>query len=159
MVTLKEELSYTDIYLYVLNKRYSKKLIIKTDIQESTLGAKVPRLILQPLIENAIFHAFSHRQHLECILTIGCYLQENLSETGQQYLTLTIKDNGVGLDNKTIVQLISSMKENPTVSSKKIGLRNVYQRLMLSYADDASIEINSTPNVGTCFTITIPFIK
>ena len=161
MVSLQTELHYSDIYLQILNERYERKLVIQKEIDINVLSAKVPRLFIQPIIENAVFHGFSKSREAECILSLRCKLEEiRLPDNSiKKLVILEVSDNGIGMDEETLVQLNNMLAEkNPSNSGKNIGLVNVMQRLNLLYADEASIEVRSAPLAGSSFIFTFPFI-
>lgn len=160
MVTLQTELSYNNIYLQILNYRYGENLNVIQSIDQEVLLAKVPKLFIQPIIENAVFHGFSKQHDRECKLTIHCFMQEKLlaTSTSDKFICLQITDNGIGIKEKTLTQLRDMLAGKASSNGKSIGLQNVSQRLKLFFADAANITIDSIPNQGTCFTITFPFI-
>lgn len=160
MVTLMKELSYTDIYLSILNQRYGEKLNVIQEISPDTMNAKVPKLFIQPIIENAVFHGFSKKHDSECILTIICYKESLLkADTYKDYMIVKVKDNGMGMNEKILTQLRDILADKKTPSGKSIGLRNVMQRMSLTYSEPCSIEIDSIVNEGACFTLTFPYIE
>lgn len=160
MVTLETELTYTDRYLSILNQRYGETLTVVRKIDPETLSAKVPKLFIQPIIENAVFHGFSKMHGAECRLTITCVIQRRDTEEGQQdYVILSIKDNGIGMKESTLAALREVLEEKKAPSGKNIGLRNVMQRMRLIYSSQPQITIESTPKEGTCFTLIFPFLK
>lgn len=160
MATLERELSYTDIYLSILNQRYGENLNVVKKISEETLTALVPKLFLQPIIENAIFHGFSRKHDSECILTITCYRQSVAeSDTTGEFVILQIQDNGTGMEADTLAQLREILADKKTPSGKNIGLRNVAQRMNLTYSKPCSVTVESSEEMGTCFTLRFPFLK
>lgn len=160
MVTLSVELTYTDRYLSILNQRYGETLVVNRQIDPRSLSAKVPRLFLQPVIENAVFHGFSKMHDSECRLSIICNICEKETKEGKQdFIILTIADNGIGMKESTLKMLREVLEEKKTPSGKSIGLRNVMQRMRLIYSNQPQITIESRPNEGTQFTLTFPFIR
>lgn len=161
MVSLETELSYTNIYLSILNLRYDNHLKIIRSISPDTLAAQVPRLFIQPLIENAVFHGFSNLRNEECILNIRCYRQIAADEAsgGGEFIVVEIRDNGKGIDDKKLDELRESLAFNAIASAKNIGLRNVMQRMNLTYADRFSLNIESSTEKGTCFSLRFPYVE
>ena len=157
LVSLETELSYTDIYLSILNLRYNNQLTIIRSISPDTLTTQVPRLFIQPLIENAVFHGFSNLRNKECILNIRCYRQTT-DEESEEFIVVEIRDNGKGIDPKKLNELRISLAFNAISSSKSIGLRNVVQRMNLTYADRFSLNIESNTEKGTCFLLRFPYV-
>jgi len=159
MVSLETELSYTDIYLSILNLRYDNNLKIIRSISPDTLTAQVPRLFIQPIIENAVFHGFSNHRNDECILNIRCYRHAFEDQDSGAFIVMEIIDNGKGINEKKLNELRESLKYDAITSSKNIGLRNVVQRMNLTYADQSSLHIESTLEKGTCFTLSFPYVE
>lgn len=157
MVTLDTEISYTDIYLQILSLRYANNLIIQRDIHNDTLPAKVPRLFIQPILENAVFHGFSERFKSICVLTLHSHIERPADKTESDYLVLSIRDNGCGMSPKKLAELQEVIKSD--VSEKSIGLRNVVMRMKLIYGNDFTLTIDSKPDDGSCFTLRFPFLK
>ena len=159
MVTLETELAQTDIYLSILDQRYDKNLTIVHDIAPDALNAMVPRLFLQPIIENAVFHGFSDRHEGErSILTICCTRQTE-EASGEDFLTVRIQDNGTGISPEKLAELKQSLNQEALTAGKSIGLRNVVRRMNLIYSDRFSLSIESTLKVGTCFTLRFPYVE
>lgn len=163
MVTLKQELQYNDIYLELLNRRYENTINIFKSIDDNTLNAQIPRLIIQPLIENAAFHGFSKKKHVHCAIAIRCYFKDHAQNAknaaGKKYCVIEVNDNGSGMDMKTLAELRRAIKESQLHTGKNIGIKNVAQRLELSYLGEATLEITSKPGEGSCFTMTFPYIQ
>lgn len=167
MVSLETELSQTDIYLSILQQRYDKKLKIIHEIDSNTQKAKVPRLFIQPIIENAVFHGFSNRYDSECLLTIRCcrrqarayYSDISLNDSAKDFIMVQIQDNGKGICKEKLEELQNSLSEEALSRNKNIGLRNVVQRMNLIYSDQFSLNIKSSVGEGTCFTLTFPYVE
>lgn len=159
MVSLETELSHTDIYLSILKLRYDNNLKIIRSINPDSMTAQVPRLFIQPIIENAVFHGFSNQRNEECVLNIRCYRQLSQDEAFGEFIIVEIRDNGKGISEKKLDELRESLKHNAITSSKNIGLRNVVQRMNLTYADQFSLFIESTMEKGTCFSLRFPYVE
>ncbi len=135
VTTLNCELEFVDGYLAIEKVRFGDRLRVVTDIPPDTLGARVPHLILQPLVENAVRHGVAKRstQGEVCIA----------ASHDDQHLYLRVKDDGPGLN------------EHPP--KKGLGLEATRERLQTLYGDNQSIEIRSTPKGGVEVSIRIPF--
>ncbi len=162
MVTMETELKHTDIYIQSLNTRYEKNLTVNKDIEKAVLLAKVPRLFIQPIIENSIFHGFSNPKKENCIITLHCYKAELELENHvvKDYVILKISDNGKGIDGASLIKIkdIMNGKVQPA-PGENIGVKNIADRIKLFYANEATIDIISTPQVGTTFIFSLPFIR
>lgn len=157
MVSFETELSQTDIYLTILEQRYDRNLKIIHDIAPDTLDAQVPRLFIQPIIENAVFHGFSHHHDSECTLTIHSHRQQNSDNVADSFVIVQVRDNGKGIEKDKLEELNQSLYQEKSSTTKGIGVRNVIQRMNLIYSDKFSFDIVSNSGEGTCFTLTFPY--
>ena len=151
LVTLETELEYTKIYISILQERYDHLLQFIYDINENIYCAKVPKLFIQPIIENAIFHGLAEKaKEGKGILTLTCQIDNN-------DCVVTITDNGVGMPPETL-ERIRRLSENLSFPKTNIGLKNVIVRMSLLYKERLSIQIDSTQGEGSCFTLRFPFM-
>ena len=133
-VPLRAELGYADAYLYIIRQRLGERLEIQKEIDESLLDTLVPRLILQPLAENAVEHDLTPRRGGN--LCIRAYRKE-------ARMVLEVEHDGTmnAEDQAAVKELLSSDTDNAEVTGK-VGLRNVSQRLRLLYGEDGEISIS-----------------
>lgn len=135
MCTLRDELSYLDNYLKIINMRFNNNITFTMDVDEQWMDCQVPRFILQPLVENSIA---SGRQSEEFAIQI-----QIRAEGDEQRLVLSVTDSGVGMDQRTLEQLNEKLakEESPksTVGGSGIGLHNVNKRIRLYYGSDYGI--------------------
>ena len=147
LVTLKEEVQYIREYLDLQTLRYWNRFEAIYDISEEISSYKMPRLALQPVVENCLMHGLGNRGKL--LITISGRLEEGK-------IVFRISDNGSGIDTEILGRLRSKLSEKEETEGKGIGLMNVNQRIKLEFGIDYGIEIDSFPNGGTEVTITIP---
>ncbi|GKX31989.1 histidine kinase [Vallitalea longa] len=140
MVTVQDEINNLKNYAKINSMRYGERIQVSYYIDEKALEVLIPKLLLQPLVENAFFHAFSNKQKGEIKIFISLF---------NDILTCEIIDNGDGINK------ISSEKTNFKTYCKSIGLDNTRQRLKLVYDDKAKLYVQSTPNIGTSVKIVI----
>ena len=161
MVTLKMELDQTEPYLNVLKRRYEKNIVIIQDIQSDILNAKVPRLFIQPIIENAVFHGFSSRSDAEHKIIIRCFQKQRMeSADSADLIYVQILNNGNSIPPEKLDELRNTLRNLDRLSGyRSIGLQNVVQRMNLIYSDQFSLDIESNPDQGTCFTMCFPYIE
>jgi len=137
MITLEDEMKYIRSYLDIEQTRFRDRLSVRYDIADDTLGALVPSLILQPLVENAIKHGFSRRTDSGTIRVSSQRRDGNLE--------LVVEDNGHGVgDVRTIL------------ASSGIGLRNVRKRLQQKYRERGVLRCDSVDRTGFVAAIMIP---
>ncbi|MFY9284703.1 MAG: histidine kinase [Miniphocaeibacter sp.] len=148
-VPLSDEINNIENYLLIQKNRFEDKLQFSIDIPNEMLGEKVPKLILQPIVENSIIHGVDSEQYDIAInITIDAYfVDENIN--------IEIVDNGVGIDAKKVKKL-NEYLEKDTDDLNSIGLKNVNRRIKLYFGEDFGIKIYSKRNVGTKVVITIP---
>ena len=132
-IPLREELSYVDAYLYIIRERLGERLLIEREIDETMLEAMVPRLILQPLVENAVEHDLTARHGgLLCIR----------ARRERGFIVLECEHDGTlsAEDLQQIAQMLASDVADTTVSGQ-VGIRNVKQRLDLLYGKKGSLTL------------------
>lgn len=159
MVRLEEELANTDVYLSILEHRYNKALDVRKSIAEECLHFPVPRLFIQPIVENAIFHGLSKANQTSWVLEIECAVEESAAKNSRRCLTVSIKDNGCGMDADALAALHVNINTPNNGMTKRVGLRNVVQRMRLIYSDRFQYEIESEAGKGTSFVFHIPSIE
>ena len=132
-IPLREELSYVDAYLYIIRERLGERLVIEREIDETMLDTTVPRLILQPLVENAVEHDLTARHGgLLCIR----------ARRESSFIVLEVEHDGTLSegDLRQITQMLSSDVAD-TALSGQVGIRNVKQRLDLLYGEKGSLTL------------------
>ena len=135
-VTVEEECNLIDRYLGIQMFHYGDRLIIHRDIPDSVKQLRIPKLILQPLVENSIVHGFDNRLG-KCELRIS-------ASYAAPYLTFLIEDNGPGIEPELLKTLLVRKE-----SSGSIGLQNVHRRSHLHGDESCGLQISSTLGVGT----------
>lgn len=135
LVELESEIAYIDAYLEIEKARFGDKLRVEYEI--SNVNFKLPNLILQPLVENAVKHGIYPKKEGGTIKIAAI--------DDEQFYTITVADNGVGFDSQKI-----------TPKNTGIGIKNVDKRLKATYGKEWGLKINSTMEIGTSITINIP---
>lgn len=146
--TLKEELEVLDSFIYLMQIRYSNGFEIEYQVEEGYQDCLVPRLILQPIVENSIVHAFN-----EMVDEMG---RIQIAVNGKDgFLNIRIQDNGKGMTQEEISNLLnSSGKEDQDNIS--IGITNVNSRLVLNYGKDCELGIESEVGAYTKTVVRLP---
>jgi two-component system sensor histidine kinase YesM len=142
-VTLKLELQNAENYLKIQKFRYSNKLEYEIDVPEYLYNKEVVHLVLQPLVENAIYHGIKDKPE-------GGKITINASES-DELIYINVIDNGAGIPKEKIHTLLEN--ENNSGSERGIGLYNVNQRIKLIYGDQCGLKIQSSEGIGTTVTI------
>ena len=148
LYTVREELAVLDSYVYLMRIRYSECFEVHYEIQPGCEDYLLPRLILQPVVENSITHGLADLDEEMGQVTVSVY-QEGDS------LCLAVKDNGRGMTPEQIARIL---KGRPRTSddNTSIGLENVLARLRLHFGPQAQMEVESEPNVLTCVRLRLP---
>ncbi len=146
-ITLAEELSYVDAYLYIIAQRFGEKFECEKVIDENLLQVKVPRLIIQPIIENAVEHGMNTMEKGRIRITI--HRQEDK-------ICIEVLDNGrLSKKDRSKIDRLLSADNTDEAKSLSLGIRNVNKRLQIIYGDDCGLSIKSNEEGYTVSTILI----
>lgn len=148
-ITVKQEVNFIQQYLYIQRMRYQERILFLLDIPDYMLDYQIPKLVIQPLLENAITHGISE------ILDQGM-----VSITGHEQadaLTFQIKDNGVGMPEEMMQRINEqSFELSEEMAHSSIGIINIQSRLFLLYGKEYGIHITPIAKGGTCITVRLP---
>lgn len=149
-VSLREELEQIGHYLKIISIRLEGRLLIITGVDERWLNIRVPKMTVQPVIENAVKHGLESlgRQGI-----LKVYTREE-----EQTLKLIVEDNGTGMDTEQLSRLQASLAgDSAGVSGKSgIGLQNLHRRLQFMFGEEYGLQIESFPGEGTRVAIVLP---
>ena len=146
VVPIANEVEYARGYLTIQKMRYKDKLEFQIDVDPSILHIPLIKLVLQPIIENAIYHGLKYKESKGLLIIKGFPKDGNA--------VLQVIDDGVGMDEETLAHIYDRHKVN--YHSNGVGVYNVQKRLKLYYGEDYGITYESAPGEGTTATITIP---
>ena len=158
MVSLEKELDIIRKYVYLLNCRIDGKVQLMTEAP----GAGrlfVPKLILQPIVENAYVHGIKPKKGVGSIMVEAAV---NDREDGEKrILEITVMDNGVGMDQAALDQIQELLVgDEPGIKNEynwqSIGMKNVHDRIRLLYGEEYGIRVTSTVGVGTMVRLLMP---
>lgn len=149
IITLKEELSHVESYLDIQSMRYKDRFRFTIDLPSELENVPTIKLIIQPIVENSIYHGIKYLQE-EGLITIKA------RDIGEGRIAITIRDNGVGMKKEVLDSILS--EDNPHSQGNGIGLRNIDERIRLTYGSSFGLTIESEPDEGTAVTITIPHL-
>ena len=154
LVPLREEKQYTEFYLHLLKARYCNNFDASFEISPEIQEVLVPRLFLQPLIENAVFHGFSQRVAIAQgqVRIHGKRVEEN----GRAMVQLLVEDNGEGMEPEICAALQKEIDQPQQSAGAHIGVRNVSMRLRLLYQENYRMTVESQKKKGTRITIVLP---
>lgn len=146
-VTVADELHFLENYTHLQEFRYEGRFTVEYVVAKDAESCFVPRLILQPLVENALLHGLDMKNNDSRII-IGAYVESEI-------LYLSVADNGRGMTKEQIDKLLESKEEKKTSGLSGIGIWNVKERLELYYGSRGGLSYNSGPD-GTKACISIP---
>ena len=146
LVTIGQEIEYVRSYLTIQKMRYKDKLEFEINVDPRITHAQIIRLVLQPIVENAIYHGLKYKESKGMLKVHGYELGERI--------IIDITDDGVGMDEETLKHIYDKHKVN--YHSNGVGVYNVQQRLVLYYGKEYGIIYHSEKGKGTTATVVIP---
>lgn len=153
-VPLREELAMIKSFIYIQKIRFGDRFEVNYHFPEQILECRVPKMILQPIVENAIFHGIEPKS--------GKVLLELAGELSGDMILLTVKDNGMGIEDEKLRLIMNSLSAKQGLIGQNrdwtlsIGLANVNNRVKLKYGNEYGIIIESEPGLGTEVVIMMP---
>lgn len=152
IITVEQELQHVENYLIIQNVRYKEKFTYEINIDESVKQYATIKLIVQPLVENAIYHAMEYMDG-EGELQVRAYSQGEL-------LQIEVEDNGLGMTEEQVEALLGGRLKSKHVKGSGIGFSNVQERIALYFGQDKyGITVESEPDEGTLIRISLPLMN
>ena len=148
VITIAQEEKHIRCYLEIQQVRYMDILEYSIDIPDEICDCRLPKLTLQPLVENALYHGVKLRRRMGHIRVSG--------ERRGEYVVLTVSDDGAGMEADKLAEVREALA-SPDESLLGFGLRTVQQRLRLLFGDDCGVTVDSEPDKGTVISVTLPF--
>lgn len=150
MVSLAEELKIAEACFKIYQGRFPDRFSYERSCPEEWLNVPVPKMILQPVVENALGHGLEARGK-------GGVLRIRVSNHPDGRLEIVVEDNGVGIDSRRLTELRERLSnEGELADNGHIGLLNVHNRLRLKYGESYGVDIDSEPGRGTQVRLTLP---
>lgn len=146
---LNTDIKYIKYYLDIQKLRFGERFDYDIYINEDCEKAIIPKLIIQPIIENSIKYGYQNKENL----FIDIYAEQKDGD-----MLIQISDNGDGMSNDLLHE-INKIIKNKNNKSSHIGLYNVQKRISLLYGEKYGIEIDSREGIGTCILIKIPVFR
>ena len=150
-ILLEEEFENTEKYLVLQQIRYGDKVHFECEIEEKTKGCLVPSLIIQPIVENAIFHGLNAKEEPGLIVVESAIYSD--------CLLITISDDGVGQSEEELMQLRDQLKDREYQTGRSIGILNVLNRIRINFGDSYGLLVESERGIGTTVTLKLPVIR
>ena len=145
-VAVREDLGNLQNYLNILQIRFNKRFSYKMDVSEDIMDYLIPKLLLQPLLENAVKYGFDGQEKLTVSIR-GYQMQEKL--------IFVCEDDGAGIKEDKLAEIISNLKEESN-TSVHYGLYNIHRRIRLMYGEEYGLDISSRTGEGTMVRIVLP---
>ena len=152
MVSVQEELSTIQAYLSIQQMRFEGKFKVQYQIDPVLMGCQIPKMILQPLVENVITHGLEPKG-TDGLLLLGGALREN------KRICLWVEDNGVGMKEEQQAYFQELINKHTYIKTDSIGIENVVNRLQLLYGDGCAIRLDSRVGCGTRVELEIPLFR
>ena len=148
-VTIETELQHIENYIGIQNIRYEDKIYYAISCEEDLKQIKIPKLMVQPLVENAIEHGFLNKKAGFIDITV---------EKDSTQINIIVTDNGTGMEAGQVERLNTELQfKNPYSKQSSIGLLNVAQRIKREFGGDYGIKILSSVNGGTSVILELPY--
>ena len=151
IVTVKAEIEHVKNYLMIQHMRFKNKFDYEFDIEVDVLELSSLKLMLQPLVENAIYHG------MEFMDGDGLIKIKAWREADELYLSVT--DNGLGMTEEKVAMVLAGKSNSGNGRGSGIGVKNVNERIKLYFGEDYGLKIDSEPDVGTTIIIHLPAKK
>lgn len=151
MVTLREEMEIVKAYLMIQKERFGDRFSIRYTFEENCMDFMIPKMVIQPLVENAIVHG------LEKSLKPGSLMIGAGRNVEHSYLAIWIYDTGIGMSPEKLKELRESLSHVDTDSTNNIGLHNVNSRMLLYFGNNYNLLLDSEEGVGTNVQIRVPY--
>ncbi|MDI4649947.1 sensor histidine kinase [Cohnella hashimotonis] len=147
LIPLREELGLVESYVTIQKYRFEERLEFETDIPETLLGRTIPKLTLQPLLENAVNYAVEPSMS-PCRIVIRAR-----ESTAEGLLLLTVEDSGPGMDPRMLERLRSGEARG---QGRGIGLLNIDERIKIAFGEVYGVRVESEPGRGTRVSLALP---
>jgi len=157
LITLKEELRCVKDYIYIQEIRSSRTIRLNIQIPKPLQDCRIPKLLLQPFIENSIFHGFEPKDQSQSGSVWGT-ISIYCTSIGND-IQIEVLDDGIGMDQSTVDDLLTDDSQIISRRFSGIGVKNVLERIRLYFGPQYGLKIHSESNVGTSLIITLPIIQ
>ena len=154
IITLQEEIGYVKDYLYIQHVRYQNRFEAFYDIDEHLYSQMIPKLIIEPIVENSIVHGIEDSEKTNRI-TIAAHLNDD------ENIEITVQDTGVGMSQEKADQLLNDAYNKKAGQEKghtNLGIYAVNKRIKFLYGDEFGLSIKSSEGIGTTVIIIIPYM-
>ena len=151
IVTLKDELQHVRSYLEIQQVRYQDILQYEIEVPEEMYACRLPKITIQPLVENALYHGIKNKRGVGRI-RITCCRTENGCK-------LRVVDNGIGITRERLAQVQDGILNKVLTGKDIYGLYNVNERIRLNFGETYGISIKSEYGEGTVVSVLVPYVE
>ena len=149
--SIKEEMLHVKSYLEIQHVRYQDILSYDIEVPESLYIYSIPKITIQPLVENALYHGIKNKRGMGHISICG--------QAGEKDFTITVTDDGVGIDETRLRQVQSGIQNKVLTGKDFYGLYNVCERIRLNFGEEYGIFIESVYGEGTSVRVILPYVE
>ena len=150
-ISIREEMEYIRDYINIQEYRYYNKFKVNYEVEEEILGLKIPKFLLQPVVENSIIHGIAPMKGQGLVIIKGFIYGTELK--------ITVTDNGVGIPEDKIKNILENDSDHSSSQFSGIGIRNVRERIVMNFGDQYGLYIKSVLNLFTTIEISLPIIS
>ena len=149
--SIKEEMLHVKSYLEIQHVRYQDILSYDIEVPEALYIYSIPKITIQPLVENALYHGIKNKRGMGHISIRG--------EAGEKDFTITVTDDGIGIDETRLRQVQSGIQNKVLTGKDFYGLYNVCERIRLNFGEEYGIFIESVYGEGTSVRAILPYVE
>ena len=149
--SIKEEMLHVKSYLEIQHVRYQDILSYDIEVPEALYIYSIPKITIQPLVENALYHGIKNKRGMGHISIRG--------EAGEKDFTITVTDDGIGIDETRLRQVQSDIQNKVLTGKDFYGLYNVCERIRLNFGEEYGIFIESVYGEGTSVRVILPYVE
>ena len=148
IISIREELAHVRSYLEIQQVRYQDILRYEITVPEDLYEYKIPKITIQPLVENALYHGIKNKRGQGTITVTG--------ERSENGFVLYVRDNGIGMTQERLKEVRAGIQKLSYTGKEIYGLYNVNERIRQNFGETYGISIESTYGEGTCVSISLP---
>ena len=151
IISIKEELQHVRSYLEIQQVRYQDILQYDIQVEEELYKYLIPKITIQPLVENALYHGIKNKRGVGKIIISG--------RREEDHFSILIEDNGIGISEERLSQVRAGVKNKVSTGKDIYGLYNVNERIRLNFGEKYGIFIESTYGKGTVVSVILPYMQ
>jgi two-component system sensor histidine kinase YesM len=151
LLPLSEEIHYVQHYLNIQQYRYKRQIKVDLRLDEQIEKCLIPKMILQPIVENALIHGLKMEQEDPSVIIKAYALEKEL--------IMSVTDNGIGMEEEKIRELMTKISNPDEPSFSGTGIRNVQARIRLQFGEPYGLSIFSRERLFTTVEIRLPEIR